>query len=82
MAVVRSKIVEGGRIIVPAAFRRAMGVAQGDAVVMELQGDELRVRPARSALRRIQERLAAHAPTDHLVSDTLLADRRKEVDGG
>jgi AbrB family looped-hinge helix DNA binding protein len=50
MAAVKGKVVEGGRIIVPAAFRKSMGLAKGDTVFMELHGDELRIRPARSAL--------------------------------
>ncbi|WP_236728946.1 AbrB/MazE/SpoVT family DNA-binding domain-containing protein [Methylobacterium sp. WSM2598] len=58
MPAVKGKIVEGGRIIVPAAFRESMGLAKGDTVFMELHGDELRVRPARSALRRIQSQAA------------------------
>ena len=76
---VKGKLVEGGRLIVPAAFRRAMGVAKGDMVVMELHGDELRVRPARSALRRIQESLRPLAPGEPLVSDELIEERRREA---
>ena len=47
--------------------------------VMELRGDELRVRPARSALHRIQERLRplAPAPGEPLVSDELIEERRR-----
>ena len=81
MEQVKSRMVDGGRIIVPAAFRRAMGVGAGDALVLELHGDELRVRPARSALRRIQKLVAAHAPApgEPLASEELLADRRREA---
>jgi bifunctional DNA-binding transcriptional regulator/antitoxin component of YhaV-PrlF toxin-antitoxin module len=80
----RSRLVEGGRIIVPAAFRRAMGVAKGDALILELHGEELRVRPARGALRRIQERLASLAPGpgEPLVSEELVAERRREAADG
>ena len=80
MSIAKGKLVEGGRIIVPAAFRRAMGIAKGDTVVMELHGEELRVRASRTALRRIQERLRAHAPGpgDTLVSDELIEERRRE----
>ena len=68
----------------PAALRRAMGVAKGDTVVMELHGDELRVRPARSALRRIQEHLQPLAPAsgEPMVSDELIAERRREAADG
>lgn len=84
METARSRLVDGGRLIVPAAFRRAMGLANGDAVILELHGDELRVRPARAALRRLQEHLAplAPAPGEPLVSDSLLDDRRREAAGG
>jgi AbrB family looped-hinge helix DNA binding protein len=84
MNAVKGKMVEGGRIIVPAAFRKAMGIAKGDALILELHGDELRVRPASSALRRIQERLRAHAPApgERLVSDELVAERREEGKAG
>ena len=81
MAAVKGKLVEGGRIIVPAEFRRTMGLTKGDTVLMELHGDELRVRPARSALRRIQAKYRTLAPTEGLVSDELIAERRAEADG-
>ena len=84
MGTVKGKLVEGGWLIMPAAFRRAMGVAKGDTVVMELHEDELRVRPARSALRRIQEHLQplALAPGEPSVSDELIAERRREAADG
>ena len=80
MAAVKGKVVEGGRIIVPASFRKSMGLSKGDTVFMELHGDELRVRPARSALRRIQAKLCALAPSEGSVSDELIAERRAEVE--
>src|SRR5215210_6181647 len=80
MAAVKGKVVEGGRIIVPAAFSKSMGLSKGDIVFMELHGDELRVRPARSALRRIQAKLRALVPSEGLVSDELIAERRAEAE--
>jgi AbrB family looped-hinge helix DNA binding protein len=50
------KIIEGGKLVIPAAMRRAMGIARGDTVVVELLPDgELRVRPLASAIREAQE---------------------------
>ncbi len=80
MSAVKGKVVEGGRIIVPAAIRQSMGLSKGDTVFMELHGDELRIRPARSALRRIQAKLRALAPAEGLVSDELIAERRDEAE--
>ena len=43
-----ARIAPGGRVVIPAEYRKALGVKVGDHVVIELQGDELRcVRAAR-----------------------------------
>ncbi len=81
MAVAKGKIVEGGRVILPAAFRKSMGLAKGDTVLIELHGEELRIRPARSALRRLQDKLRDYAPENGSVADELIADRRQEAAG-
>lgn len=79
MAATRGKMVEGGRVIVPSGFRKSMGLEKGDTVLMELHGDELRIRPAKSALRRIQEKVRSLVPAGHSVVDELIADRRVEA---
>ena len=78
--VIKGKVVDGGRIIVPAAFRQALGLDKGDTVFMEVDDGELRVRPARSALRRIQARLRHLSTEGTFVSDELIADRHAEAE--
>lgn len=51
------KIVEGGKLIIPASFRREMKIAVGDTVVVELVDGELRVRSRGGDIRRLQERV-------------------------
>ena len=80
MRAIKGKIVDGGRLVVPATIRERMGLKKGDIVLMELEGDELRVRQARSALRRLQAQLRPLAPTEGLVSDELVAERRTETE--
>jgi PIN domain nuclease of toxin-antitoxin system len=49
---------------------------------MELHGEEVRIRPAWSALRRLQEKLRDYAFPDGSVSDELIAERRREAESG
>jgi AbrB family looped-hinge helix DNA binding protein len=79
MNIARGKVIAGGRIALPAEMRRALGLQNGDTVLFELQGDEIRIRPARSALKRVQERLKAFAPKEGFVSEELIAQRRVEA---
>ena len=77
--VIHGKMVEGGRLIVPAAIRKERGLEKGDVGVMELHGDELRVRPARSALKRLREALRGTVAEGVSVVDELIAERRREA---
>jgi AbrB family looped-hinge helix DNA binding protein len=79
MTILRGKVIAGGRIALPADIRRSLGLQNGDTVLFEVNGDEVRIRPARSALRRIQERLRAFAPKEGLVSEELIAERGAEA---
>ena len=51
------KIIEGGKLIIPALFRRELEIGIGDTVVIELVDGELRVRSRKSDLRRLQDRV-------------------------
>lgn len=79
ITVLRGKVIAGGRIALPADIRRSLGLHSGDTVLFELTGEEVRMRPARTALRQAQERLRAYAPNEGLVSEALIAERRAEA---
>ncbi len=74
----RTKIHDGGRLVVPAAYRQALGLAPGEEVILRLEKDELRVYSARQALARVRRLVKKHAGGRSLV-DELIAERRKEA---
>ena len=53
-ATVTAKITEGGRIVIPAPCREALGVRPGDEVLLKLIDGELRVYSRKEAVRRAQ----------------------------
>lgn len=75
----QGKMMDGGRLVVPAAMRRALGLQTGDTVTLELDGDELRVRPAKSALKRLRDTLRGETETRGSVVDELIAERRQDA---
>jgi AbrB family looped-hinge helix DNA binding protein len=78
---VRTKMVEGGRLIVPARFRRDLGLAKGDDVLLTLDGDTLTLRPVRAALARFQAEIRAVSAGQPSAVDELIAERRATADG-
>jgi len=51
------KIGEGGRIIIPASYRKAMDINQGDELVIRIHNGELRLFQQTEALKRIRTTL-------------------------
>jgi AbrB family looped-hinge helix DNA binding protein len=74
------KIIEGGKLVIPAAMRRAMGIARGDTVVVELLPDgELRVRPLASAVREAQAIVRKSVRPDRSLADELMRERKRDA---
>lgn len=82
MNIQKGKMVSGGRIQVPADVRKALELSDGDSLIMEVVDDELRIRSLNASIRRIQEMLKPYRPKEGemLVSDELIADRRREAE--
>ena len=48
----RARIGTGGRLVIPAAHRKALGLDAGDEVVVVLEKDELRLMTQQTAIRQ------------------------------
>ena len=77
----RGKLVSGGRLQLPVEIRRALGLEDGDTVVMIVQDGELRVRPFRDVLSAIQKKMRETIPEGVSLADELIAERRAEAAG-
>ena len=74
------KIGPGGRIVVPAAFREAMGTEEDDTLVATIDTDGVvRLISAAAALRMAQRIVGEAIPVDVSLSDSLIEDRRREA---
>jgi AbrB family looped-hinge helix DNA binding protein len=75
---VKTKLGEGGRIVIPAEYRQALGLQVGDEVILRLEGKELRIFTLNQAIRRAQELVNRYIPQDRSLADELIAERRLE----
>jgi len=76
---VATRIANGGRIVIPAEYRRALGVKEGDEVIVKLVDDEVLITTRLQELRRAQAIVAKYAEDDSgSWSDELIAERRAE----
>ena len=77
---VRALVEGGGRIAIPVAFLEALRISEGDSVVLDLEGDELRLYGQDAALRRVQRLVAHHVPADVSLVNELIAERRRQAE--
>jgi len=74
------KIIDGGKLVIPANMRRAMGIAPGDTVLVELLPEgELRVRPLAAAIRQAQAIVREQVKGDRSLAEELMRERRQEA---
>ena len=75
----RLRIGPGGRVVIPAEMRQAMGAAEGDTLLASLVDGELRLLSTKSAVMRAQAMVRQFIPPGGpSVVDELIADRRRE----
>lgn len=75
----RTKIGNNGRIVIPATYRKALGIADGDEIIMQLHDGELRLMSRAAAIRRFQDLVRSRIPEGRLLSEELSAERRAEA---
>jgi AbrB family looped-hinge helix DNA binding protein len=73
----RIRIGEKGRIIIPAAMREALGIAEGEMLMLHVVDGELRIATRESRLRRAREWARQNIPPGVSLADELNAERRE-----
>ncbi|MBO0796010.1 MAG: AbrB/MazE/SpoVT family DNA-binding domain-containing protein [Ktedonobacteraceae bacterium] len=74
----KARLAAGGRIVIPAEYRRALGVQVGDELILRLEAGEVRIFTPRQAVKRAQELVRRYISPDRSLADELIAERRKE----
>jgi len=73
----RLRVNENGRVVIPAAFRKALGINAGDEVVLRMEDDELRITTLKCRIERAQRLVRKHVKPATSLVDELIAERRE-----
>jgi AbrB family looped-hinge helix DNA binding protein len=72
----RTRVNENGRVVIPASFRKALGIEVGDEVVLRLEADELRITTQQQRIQRAQRRAKQLLKPGTSLVKELLHERR------
>ena len=73
----RQRVNENGRVVIPASFRKALGINVGDEVVLRMVDDELRITTLKRRVERAQRLVRKHVKRGTSLVDELIAERRE-----
>lgn len=75
------KVSEGGRVVIPAEIRKALGLKDGDTVLWELVDGEVRLTTRRARLEQARKLFQRYFPKEagRSLADELIAERRGEA---
>ena len=76
-AEIRQRVNENGRVVIPASFRKALGINIGDEVVLRMEDDELRITTLKRRVERAQRLVRRHVKRGTSLVDELIAERRE-----
>jgi len=75
----KTQMSENGRIVIPATYRRALGLKGGDVLTVRMDEDGLHLQTKRQALLKAQAIVRKHVSADRSLSAELIEERRAEA---
>jgi AbrB family looped-hinge helix DNA binding protein len=76
----RVRLGSSGQIAMPDAIVKALGLKEGDTLIVTAEDDEIRLMTIPTAVRKAQAIVRQYVPAGVSLVDELLEDRRREVD--
>jgi AbrB family looped-hinge helix DNA binding protein len=73
----RVRVNENGRLVIPAAYRKALGVKPGDEVILRMEDDAVRITTMKRKIERARQRIRKYVKPGVSLVDELIAERRE-----
>ena len=75
---IKTIVREGGRVVIPARYRKAIGIKPGDELTLVLEEGEIKIITSRQAIKRAQALVRRYVPKGRSLSKELIQERLKE----
>jgi AbrB family looped-hinge helix DNA binding protein len=72
-----ANVNENGRVVIPASYRKVLGLNGGGQVIFSVKDDEVRIMTKRQMLERARRRIRKYVKPGTSLADELIAERRE-----
>lgn len=73
------RIGEGGRIVIPSEYRKALQLNIGDELYLHMDQNRLILMTRKQAIAYVQERMSQYKTEDRILSEELIMERKDEA---
>jgi len=73
----RTRIGPSGRLVIPALYRKELGLKAGDEVVLKVEDHELKISTLKHCVERVQALVRRYNRKGEKLSDSLIRERRR-----
>ncbi len=77
--IAHAKVTKGGRILIPAEFRKELGIQEGDKVVLRINDGQLQVLTQKAAIKAAQAVVRQYVKEGESLADELIRERRQQA---
>jgi AbrB family looped-hinge helix DNA binding protein len=76
---VSTTVGDGGRIVIPASYRKVLGLRKGSQVLLSLRDSEIRLLSLEAARKRARDFVRSLVPSGVSLADELIRERREKA---
>ncbi len=80
MLTIKTRLAEGGWVVIPPEFCQALGLQAGDEVILLLEDGAIRLLTRSQVVKRAQELVKPYLPHGRSLADELIDERRLEAE--
>ncbi len=73
----RMRVNKNGQVVIPASYRKVLGIKAGDEVILRMEDDELRITTMKRRIERAQQHVRKYVEPGVSLVDELIAERRE-----
>lgn len=73
-------IGKSGRLVIPAQYRKALGLNEGEGVMISLKDGHIEISPIEQSIAKAQQKVKKYLKADTDLVDMLFKERKEEAE--
>jgi len=73
-------IGKSGRLVIPVQYRRALGLTEGEGVMISLKNGHIEISPVDESIKKAQQKVRKYLQPENNLVEMLFNERKEEIE--